>query len=69
MAPYPERVLLLRTEGPGEVPDRGWHALVGDALQIVDVAGTHVDLGVEAGSPLIGPVLNQALNHLPLALA
>ena len=67
--PYPERVLLLRTEGPGEVPDRGWHALVGDALQIVDVAGTHVDLGVEAGSPLIGPVLNQALNHLPLALA
>ena len=67
--PFPERVLLLRTEGPGEVPDRGWQALVGDTLEIVDVAGTHVDLGVEAGSPLIGPVLNQALNHLPLALA
>ena len=68
-APYPERVLLMRTEGPGEIPDRGWQALVGDALEVVDVDGTHVDLGVEAGSPLIGPVLNQALNHLPLALA
>ena len=67
--PFPERVLLLRTDGPGDVPDRGWQALVGDALEIVDVAGTHVDLGVEAGSPLIGPVLKQALNRVPLALA
>ena len=67
--PFPDRVLLLRTGGPEQVPDRGWHALVGDALEIVDVPGTHDDLGRETSGAYVGPVLNRALNHLPLALA
>lgn len=66
--PYPRRVLLLRTGGPGQVPDRGWRALVGKALEIVDVPGTHNDLGREASGAYIGPVLAQALDHVPLTL-
>jgi thioesterase domain-containing protein len=68
-APFPDRVLLLRTGGPEQVPDRGWQALVGDALEIVDVPGTHDDLGRETSGAYVGPVLDQALNHLPLTLA
>jgi thioesterase domain-containing protein/acyl carrier protein len=67
--PFPDRVLLVRTGGPEHVPDRGWHGLIGDALQIVDVPGTHDDLGRETSGAYVGPVLNQALNHLPLTLA
>jgi thioesterase domain-containing protein len=67
--PFPDRVLLLRTGGPEQVPDRGWQALVGDALEIVDVPGTHNDLGRETSGAYVGPVLDQALNHLPLTLA
>jgi hypothetical protein len=39
--------------------------LVGDALQIVDVPGSHSDLGREASSAYAGPILAEALNHLP----
>jgi acyl-coenzyme A synthetase/AMP-(fatty) acid ligase/thioesterase domain-containing protein/acyl carrier protein len=63
--PYPERVLLLRTGGPGDVPDRGWGEIVGDALQIIDVPGSHPDLGREASSAYVGPVLAEALSQIP----
>jgi hypothetical protein len=59
--PCPNRVLLLRIGGPGDVPDRGWERLVGDALEIVDLPGTHSALGREASSAYVGPVLSQAL--------
>jgi amino acid adenylation domain-containing protein len=62
--PFPERVLLLRTDGPGDVPDRGWRVLVGDALEIVDVPGSHIDLGREVSGAYVAPVLAQALNHV-----
>jgi len=62
--PFPERVLLLRTGGPRELPDRGWGELVGDQLQIVDVPGIHPDLGREASSAYVGPVLAEALRQL-----
>jgi hypothetical protein len=39
--------------------------LVGDALQIVDVPGSHSDLGRETSSEYAGPILAEALNHLP----
>jgi hypothetical protein len=39
--------------------------LVGDALQIVDVPGSHSDLGRETSSEYVGPILAEALNHLP----
>jgi acyl-coenzyme A synthetase/AMP-(fatty) acid ligase/thioesterase domain-containing protein/acyl carrier protein len=62
--PFPERVLLLRTGGPDESPDRGWGTFVGDALQIVDVPGTHPDLGREASGSYVGPVLYEVLDEL-----
>jgi acyl-coenzyme A synthetase/AMP-(fatty) acid ligase/thioesterase domain-containing protein len=66
--PYSERMLLLRTGGPDRVPDRGWSDFVGDALEIVDVPGSHTDLGHEASGSYVGPVLARALDRLPLAL-
>jgi thioesterase domain-containing protein/acyl carrier protein len=63
--PYPERVLLLRTEGLGDVPDRGWQEIVGEALEIIDIPGSHSDLGREASSAYVGPVLAQALRQIP----
>jgi amino acid adenylation domain-containing protein len=65
--PYPERILLLRTDGPGSDPDRGWSAFVGDALEIVDVAGSHNDLGQEASGVHVGPAIARALDRLPVA--
>jgi thioesterase domain-containing protein/acyl carrier protein len=62
--PFPDRVLLLRTGGPDLVPDRGWSALVADRLQIVDVPGTHPDLGRESSASYVGPVLAKALANL-----
>jgi acyl-coenzyme A synthetase/AMP-(fatty) acid ligase/thioesterase domain-containing protein/acyl carrier protein len=66
-APYPERLLLLRTDGPGEAPDRGWSDFVGDALEIVDVSGAHNDLGQEASGAYVGPAIAQALDRVPVA--
>jgi acyl-coenzyme A synthetase/AMP-(fatty) acid ligase/thioesterase domain-containing protein/acyl carrier protein len=62
--PFPDRVLLLRAGGPDLVPDRGWNTLVADRLQIVDVPGTHPDLGRESSSSYVGPVLAKALANL-----
>jgi acyl-coenzyme A synthetase/AMP-(fatty) acid ligase/thioesterase domain-containing protein/acyl carrier protein len=67
--PFPERVLLLRTEGPGALPDRGWEAIVGEALEIVDVPGTHTDLGRELASSNVGSAIGDALNHVPQPVA
>jgi thioesterase domain-containing protein/acyl carrier protein len=55
--PFPDRVVLLRAGGLWTAPDRGWHALVGDRLEIVDVPGTHVALGDEASGAYVGPIL------------
>jgi acyl-coenzyme A synthetase/AMP-(fatty) acid ligase/thioesterase domain-containing protein/acyl carrier protein len=63
-APFPARVLLLRTGGPGDVPDRGWRALVGDALEVVDVPVSHADLGREKSGKYVGPILAEALGRL-----
>jgi hypothetical protein len=38
---------------------------VGGALRIVDVPGGHFDLGRETSSEYVGPILAEALNHLP----
>lgn len=59
--PFPERVLLLRAEGPRDSPDRGWGALLGDALEIIDVPGTHIELCREASAAYVAPVLDAAL--------
>lgn len=59
--PYPERVLLLRADES----DVGWRAIVGDALKVVDVPGSHGDLGREASGPYVGPILDAALNGVP----
>jgi thioesterase domain-containing protein/acyl carrier protein len=59
--PYPQRVLLLRADES----DIGWRAIVGDALAVVDVPGSHGDLGREASGPYVGPILDEALNDLP----
>jgi len=67
-APYPDHVLLLRTGGPDRVPDRGWLDFVGESLEIVDVPGSHVDLGHEASGSYVGPILARALDRLPVAL-
>jgi acyl-coenzyme A synthetase/AMP-(fatty) acid ligase/thioesterase domain-containing protein/acyl carrier protein len=63
--PFPEHVLLLRARGLGDVPDRGWGSLVGDALEIVDVPGSHPDLGRETCAAYVGPILAGALSQLP----
>jgi thioesterase domain-containing protein len=65
-APYPERILLLRTGGPGAEPDRGWSEFVGNALEIVDVSGSHNDLGQEASGSYVGPAIAQALDRVPV---
>lgn len=64
--PFPQ-VLLLRTGELGEAPTRGWAGLLGSALQIVDIPdSTHVTLSTEASSPLVGPLIAQALTgHNP----
>lgn len=59
--PFPSRVLLLRTEGPLDTPDRGWGPIVGSALEAVDLPGTHNDLGREASGAYVGPALSRAL--------
>jgi thioesterase domain-containing protein len=61
--PYPQRTLLLRAGGPSDFPDRGWGALLGSALEIVDVPGTHTDLGRETSSGYVGPVINRVLER------
>jgi acyl-coenzyme A synthetase/AMP-(fatty) acid ligase/thioesterase domain-containing protein/acyl carrier protein len=66
--PLPERVLLIRTGGPGTLPDRGWNPLVGDTLEIVDVPGTHADLGREASGVYVGPVIAEALQRLAVPI-
>ncbi len=65
-APYPKRILLLRTDGPGAAPERGWSDLVGDVLEIVDVSGSHNDLGQEASGAYVGPAIAQALDRVPV---
>jgi thioesterase domain-containing protein len=59
--PFPSRVLLLRTDGPFDTPDRGWGPIVGSALEIVDLPGTHNDLGREASGAYVGPALSREL--------
>jgi acyl-coenzyme A synthetase/AMP-(fatty) acid ligase/thioesterase domain-containing protein/acyl carrier protein len=59
--PYPDRVLLLRTGGPGMQPDRGWGIYLGDRLAITDVPGRHEQLGAEISGSYVGPVLAEAL--------
>ncbi len=61
LPPYPDRVALLRAGGAGRSPDRGWGPVLGDRLEIVDVPGSHADLGREASAPYVGPVLSTAL--------
>jgi thioesterase domain-containing protein len=67
--PFPERVLLLRTNDPDAPPDRGWRAIVGEALEIVDVAGTHTDLCRELAGSDVGSAIGDALNHVPRPVA
>lgn len=66
--PVPERVLLVRTGDKAGLPDRGWGPLVGEGLEIVDVPGTHNDLGREASGRYVGPLIAQALERLPVAV-
>jgi hypothetical protein len=61
--PVADRVVLLRTEGMGESPDRGWNGVVGGALEIIDVPGSHYALCREASSAYVGPVLALALDE------
>jgi thioesterase domain-containing protein len=61
--PVADRVVLLRTEGRGRSPDRGWHGVVGDALEIIDVPGSHYELCRETSSGYVGPVLALALDE------
>ncbi|MDX6539953.1 MAG: hypothetical protein QOI71_1563, partial [Gaiellales bacterium] len=61
--PVADRVVLLRTEGMDESPDRGWNGVVGGALEIIDVPGSHYALCREASSAYVGPVLALALDE------
>lgn len=59
--PFPEQVLLLRTDGPGKHPDRRWQPILGNRLQIIDVPGSHPDLGRERSGPYVVQALKPAL--------
>lgn len=59
-APYPQRVLLLRTAEQTPLLD-GWGALLGERLEIVDVPGSHADLGRERSGRYVGPILERVL--------
>lgn len=59
--PYPEATLLLRVARTAPSLDLGWRALLGDSLSIVDVPGTHNDLGREASGAYVGPAIARAL--------
>ncbi len=61
--PVADRVVLLRTGGGRECPDRGWSDLVGRALHIVDVPGSHYELCREASGAYVGPILARALDE------
>lgn len=39
--PYDGHVVLLRTAGPDDRPDRGWGEVLGTPVQVIDVPGTH----------------------------
>lgn len=67
--PFPGRVLLLRSGGADEFPDRGWGDAVGERLSIVDVPGHHSDLGREASASYVAPVMKQALTAVRAATA
>jgi hypothetical protein len=62
--PFPEHVLLLRTDGAGENAHRDWGPILGSRLQIVDVPGTHLDLSTEASAAYVGRVLGRAIDGL-----
>jgi thioesterase domain-containing protein len=59
--PYPERVVLLFAFEDGGAPDRGWHELLGERLEIAEIPGTHDDLGREASGVYVGPIMARLL--------
>ena len=65
--PFPDRVLLLRTAGPGQLTDGGWGALLGEALRTADLSIEHRALSTEASGVHVGPVIRAELDRLASA--
>jgi enterobactin synthetase component F len=64
--PFPERTVLLRAGRAGQSADRGWRPLLGESLHLIQVPGTHNDLGREASGVYVGPALARVLSGSPL---
>jgi len=55
-------LLLLRADGPREVPDRGWATHVSGRVRVVDLPGTHVQLGSDGHAAMVGRAIADELN-------
>lgn len=58
---YSGDVLLVRSDGPGQRPDRGWYHVVAGRIAVQDIDCAHADLGRDPHAAAVGRLIEEAL--------
>lgn len=58
---YPDDLLLIRSDGPGLRPDRGWYHVVAGQISVRDIDCVHAELGRNPHAATVGRLIEDAL--------